>query len=144
MKNGIVTNEKYPYTGTELGAQSKCKNMRSNVKITTFQPIDQNEAAVKDAVCRFGPVPCVIDGGSEKFEFYHGGIFRDPHCSTKPSDGNHAMLIVGYGTDSETQEPYWLVKNSYGVDWGEDGYVRILRDPKHSCGIEKLVSYPVF
>lgn len=144
MKNGIATSDTYPYTGGELGAQNQCNKLSSNVKINSFQPIDQTEAAVKDAVCRFGPVACVIDAASLKFRHYHGGIYRNPGCSTNPDHGNHAMLIVGYGTDSMTNEPYWLVKNSYGASWGENGYIRILRDPKHSCGIEKLTSFPIF
>lgn len=50
---------------------------------------------------------------------------------------NHAVLLVGYGTDEETKEDYWLVKNSWGTKWGEDGYFRILRG-HDECGIESI------
>jgi len=41
---------------------------------------------------------------------------------------NHAVTLVGYGTDAETKEDYWLVRNSWGPDWGLDGFIKIARD----------------
>jgi KDEL-tailed cysteine endopeptidase len=59
---------------------------------------------------------------------------------------DHAILIVGYGVDA-SNTPYWLIKNSWGSGWGENGYVRILRQPGTTknagiCGIQMLPSYP--
>ena len=50
---------------------------------------------------------------------------------------NHAVVVVGYGTDAETGEDYWTVKNSWGTTWGEQGYFRIRRGTDE-CGIESL------
>ncbi|XP_003366683.1 dipeptidyl-peptidase 1, partial [Trichinella spiralis] len=50
---------------------------------------------------------------------------------------NHAVIIVGYGTDEMTKEKYWIVKNSWGRKFGEDGYFRIRRGT-NECGIESL------
>lgn len=50
---------------------------------------------------------------------------------------NHAVLVVGFGTDTKTREPYWIVKNSWGPEWGENGYFRIRRGTDE-CGIESL------
>ena len=50
---------------------------------------------------------------------------------------NHAVLIVGYGNDAKTNLDYWLVKNSYGKEWGDKGYIKIaIEDGAGICGIQ--------
>ena len=55
---------------------------------------------------------------------------------------NHAVLVVGYGTSSEGEE-FYKIKNSWGDDWGEDGYVRLARNRHNHCGVAKRPVYPV-
>ena len=66
----------------------------------------------------------------EDFLYYVGGIYHKTYGS---SIGGHAVLIVGYG--SMNNHDYWIVRNSWGSDWGENGYFRILRGT-NECGIE--------
>lgn len=53
--------------------------------------------------------------------------------------GGHAMKCLGWGVDPLSGKPYWLVANSFGKDWGENGFARILRG-KNECGIEQRVN----
>lgn len=68
-----------------------------------------------------------------------GGIFIGDDCEqNKP---NHNVLIVGYGvTNTPMPEEYWIVKNSWGDNWGEAGYARIARN-KNTCGIAMCAKY---
>ena len=63
---------------------------------------------------------------------YLSGVYDDENC--KADTVNHAVLLVGYG--SYQGSDYWIVKNSWGSDWGEEGYVRIAIKPGSGiCGI---------
>jgi len=66
-------------------------------------------------------------------EVYVGGVFDDPSCT--PDGLNHAMLLVGYAPE------YWILKNSWGESWGENGYVRLARG-KNMCGVAEFAIYP--
>ena len=85
------------------------------------------------------PVSVTIDAGEYPFQHYFGGIITDPTCGTAL---DHAVLAVGYGVENGVE--YYLVRNSWGADWGEDGYVRIgvLDNSAGICGIQELALYP--
>ena len=69
------------------------------------------------------------------------GIYCSNTCQQEQL--NHAMMVVGYGTDEKTKMDYWLVKNSWGVKWGEDGYIRMCRNENNNCGIATQALYPL-
>ena len=76
-----------------------------------------------------GPVSIAIDASPQSFQFYSEGVYSEKDCDFwGPAGLNHAVLAVGYGNEPDTYTPlgrdYWLVKNSWGTGWGEDGYVR--------------------
>ncbi|KAF4706372.1 hypothetical protein FOZ62_001760 [Perkinsus olseni] len=80
-----------------------------------------------------------LDGWSEAFQHYGQGVL-DSGCYPAT---NHAVLTVGY--DLGATKPYYLVKNSWGTSWGEEGYMKIAIDdsPEGVCGILLAPSFPV-
>ena len=77
----------------------------------------------------------------EDFMLYSGGVYTSDKCKQGVQDVNHAVLVVGYGR-SQVDGPYWIIKNSWGSNWGENGYFRIARG-RNMCGIAICASYPV-
>lgn len=85
-----------------------------------------------------GPVAVSIDAGLRSFQTYVDGIYNEPSCTS--TQLNHAVLVVGYGTLNG--QDYWLVKNSWGVNWGMKGYIMMARNRENQCGIATAAVYP--
>ena len=91
------------------------------------------------AALALGPIAAILDASSSGFKHYKSGIFDPEDCGT---DLNHAVAIVGYSNKSG-ETPYWIVRNSWGTKWGEDGYMRLkITDGNGSCGINLRPSFP--
>ncbi|VVC34692.1 Cathepsin propeptide inhibitor domain (I29),Cysteine peptidase, asparagine active site,Cysteine [Cinara cedri] len=135
---GLDTENSYPYKAKDDKCQYNPKS--SSVRDMGFVNIPDNENSLMNAVGTIGPVSAAIDASSSKFQFYKNGVYYNFQCSSTLLD--HAVLIVGYGNDSKHGD-YWIVKNSWGTQWGKDGYVLMARNKKNNCGIATSASYPV-
>ena len=135
---GIDTEASYPYEGRDY----KCRFNKKNIGATDvgFVDIPQgSEMALMKAVATVGPVSVAIDASQESFQFYSSGVYQEPNCT--PDGLDHGVLVVGYGT--ENGRDYWLVKNSWGTGWGEQGYIKMARNRNNHCGIATAASYPL-
>ncbi|XP_075462860.1 cathepsin L-like peptidase [Ascaphus truei] len=94
---------------------------------------------LKQAVGTVGPVSVAIDATRKTFYLYKRGVYYDPQCSSTKT--NHAVLVVGYGVDKGVD--YWLVKNSWGTSFGDQGYIRMARNRGNHCGISNDCVFPI-
>ena len=87
------------------------------------------------------PVSVGVDASSIVFQSYRSGILSSPNCGT---DIDHMMLAVGWGMDSNNEQ-FYILKNTWGATWGENGYMRILANGKGKgiCGVQTIPSYGV-
>lgn len=137
-QNPVCREQQDPYKARD----KYCVTCTSPVEFSGCEIIEQNnQLALKEAVAMYGPVSVGIQADQPIFRNYKGGIIQDESCGT---DVDHGVLVVGYGEDNGIK--YWLVKNSWGEDWGENGYVRILREDTRNaigiCAIASSASFP--
>ncbi|XP_076901985.1 vignain-like [Bidens hawaiensis] len=137
-KGGLTKEDYYPYTALD----GKCDSQRVNspvVSIDGHEDVPKNtERALMKAVAH-QPVSVSVDAGP--FQFYSEGVYTG-ECGTEL---DHGVIAVGYGTTLDGTK-YWIVKNSWGEDWGEKGYIRMQRgisDKRGICGIAMEASYPI-
>ncbi|XP_047984327.1 procathepsin L-like [Leguminivora glycinivorella] len=123
----------YPYKGAK---DSSCQYAPNNGVVQCTggeQKAIMDEEQLKARLANRGPISIAINAND--FNYYHHGILIPSQCTGQPVD--HAVLLVGYG--EEGGQKYWIIKNSWGVGWGEQGYVRMLRGV-NACGIGSAVA----
>jgi len=136
IKNkGITTEAAYPYTARD----GVCKKSQTPAAtLTGYTDVPHNSEAQLLAAVTQQPVSVAIEADQSGFQFYKSGVFTGP-CGTQL---DHGVLAVGYGTQGSTD--YWIVKNSWGVSWGLQGYILMARGHGASglCGIAAQASWP--
>lgn len=148
---GLESEEDYPYMEggnvshpiracTFESSKLRDETLEAKVPYGAFNLTFRDEFELREVIATTGPVTIAFDV-QDDFRFYKKGVYRNETCHRDIQSVNHAVLIVGYGIDSETNVPYWLVKNSWGPKWGDEGYFRIERGT-NMCGLADCASFP--
>jgi len=142
--NGLATNASYPYVMQNWDmSQPERNNCTSSsdtmaATITNYTVIAANDVQGMMQAVALHPIVASIDSSQDTFQTYTSGVYVEPACTT---NGDHLVLIVGYGTTPEGVN-YWIAKNSWGQNWGDNGYFKVQRG-NNTCGIESSASYPI-
>ncbi|XP_037484427.1 probable cysteine protease RD19D [Triticum dicoccoides] len=135
---GLMEQAAYPYTG----AQGPCRFDRSKVavRVANFTAVPLDEDQMRAALVRGGPLAVGLNAAF--MQTYVGGVSCPLICPRALV--NHGVLLVGYGARGFSAlrlgyRPYWLIKNSWGTQWGEGGYYKLCRG-RNVCGVDSMVS----
>jgi len=137
---GQVKEEDYPYISGDTADSEECNydldSLQPVATITGYNNLPQNDqAAVMNHIANVGPL--AISVAASPWKDYESGVFSG--CPYEENiQNNHAVQLVGYG--SEGGVDYWLVRNSWGADWGEEGYIKMLREAEPGCGLDTSTS----
>jgi len=129
---GIDSESSYPYVAEgPLQCQFKASDVAASIDAWTM--IVSNETQMQAYMQINGPLSIAVS--AEPWQFYLFGVFSDPFCGDTL---DHGVLIVGYGSEIDwlgEEIEYWTIKNSWGADWGEDGYIYVEKG-SNQCGLD--------
>lgn len=137
---GFYDEFQLPYT-EYYGVESKCvlPSDTPRATISGYTKLEENNyEQLMYAVATVGPIAVSVDASN--WHSYSSGIYNG--CNQSSPDINHAVVLVGYGTDYISGQDYWLVRNSWSASWGESGYIRLLRqkisngEDDETCGMD--------
>ena len=138
---GITSEKNYPYTATD-GTCDSAKEKQDYAQIASFKDVATNSDNALMSVIVQQPVSVAVEADQDSFQLYTGGVMTAA-CGTAL---DHGVLAVGYGTSAGLD--YYKVKNSWGADWGMNGYILLGRGSQYNggsgqCGILMDPSYPI-
>lgn len=131
--HAAMSEDAYPYTAVDTADCLYDAADTTGIMVSDWSAITPDSVdALKESLTH-GPTSVNIDAESVVFQLYSGGVLDSSRCGTGI---DHAVLAVGWGVD-DTAGEYWIVKNSWGTTWGDEGYVKIAAvDGIGICGVQ--------
>jgi len=127
---GLTTEQNYPYVGEDETCQTNL--LKPVAKISGFVNLPSNKLGpTLSYLSTQGPLAISVDAST--WSDYESGVFDG--CDQTSPDLDHIVQLVGAGTDPSYGD-YWLVRNSWGATWGENGYIRLRRTSQLRCGVD--------
>ncbi|XP_051001858.1 cathepsin W [Acomys russatus] len=158
--SGLASETDYPFKGHPNPHRCLANNYRKVAWIQDFTMLPSNEQEIARYLAIHGPITVTIN--MKLLQNYKKGVIKATPTTCDPQHVDHSVLLVGFGKEkggvqtktasSQSRKPrhstpYWILKNSWGAEWGESGYFRLYRG-NNSCGITKYpftarVGHPV-
>ena len=134
------TESQYPYKAVDQDCQVLPSTVKIKLNSFVTLPIG-DEDSIKTALYKHGPISVGVNANQD-WQLYSKGIYNpsEQACDSSSSSMDHGVILVGYGSDGGLD--YWIVRNSWGEDWGESGYMRLGRG-HNACGVANAAIYPV-
>jgi len=126
---GQDTEASYPYKAVNGACKFKPADIEASITSFNYATKTHNEDEMKTATATVAPLSICVD--AEPWQFYTGGIMKKAQCGNAL---DHCVQITGYNTAASEPTPYWEVRNSWGADWGESGFIR-LEYGTNTCGL---------
>uniref|UniRef100_A0A8D8QZ33 Viral cathepsin n=1 Tax=Cacopsylla melanoneura TaxID=428564 RepID=A0A8D8QZ33_9HEMI len=151
VKDGLLSEQEYPYRNGDGNVES-CKRVDFGFNETLVKPVNftigersylmsGNPEEIKNLLYQYGPmfahVNAALLGESKNFDIIRKDDVKCYPSNDSPDENNrinHGVVLVGYGVENDV--PYWIIRNSWGTEYGKDGYHRMERG-SNTCGIER-------
>ncbi|KAM8817297.1 cathepsin W isoform 2-T2 [Rhynchonycteris naso] len=150
--SGLASEKDYPFQGDVRTHRCQAKHQKV-AWIQDFIMLSSNEQGIARYLATEGPITVTIN--KKLMQHYQKGVIKATPTTCDPHQVDHVVLLVGFGktrsaerrqeeavssqSPSRHSTPYWILKNSWGVNWGEKGYFRLHRG-SNACGFTK---YPL-
>jgi len=137
---GLEEEQDYTYRAVDGECEFDERLAKATVQ-DTFNITQGDEDQLTLSLAYYNPVSIAFEVVDD-FRFYKEGVYSSDTCGNGPTDVNHAVLAVGYGTCKKCGTPFYIVKNSWGEKWGDKGFFKIARGD-NMCGVATCASYPI-
>jgi len=132
--NAIALEGDYSYTGRD--GSCKDSSIAGVVSSSSATQIEAHNVDALKAAIEQGPISVTVEADTATFQGYQGGVINSDACGRSL---DHAITAIGWGSDDK--QDYYIVRNSWGAEWGDAGYLKIAAGGDY-CGIENISVFP--